>query len=92
MAANLVGWRHVIAPLREDVWFVVAHRGAGGSSNPEGGYDKQRIATAIKGLVDHIGVSKPITLVCHDPCMPVGYAFATLFPEAVKRLVMMRRR
>lgn len=84
-------WRHVIAPLRDDGWFVVApdYRGAGGSSKPEGGYDKQTIATDIRGLLDHLGVSKPITLVCHDLGMQVGYAFATLFPEAVKRLVMM---
>lgn len=84
-------WRHVIAPLRDDGWLVVAtdYRGAGGSSKPEGGYDKQTIATDIKGLLGHLRVSKPITLVCHDLGMQVGFAFAALFPEAAKRLVMM---
>ncbi|WP_368518675.1 alpha/beta fold hydrolase [Rhizobium sp.] len=84
-------WRHVIGPLRDDGWLVVAtdYRGAGGSSKPEGGYDKQTIATDIKGLLGHLGVSKPITLVCHDLGMQVGFAFAALFPEAAKRLVMM---
>jgi pimeloyl-ACP methyl ester carboxylesterase len=84
-------WRHVMEPLRSDGWFVVApdYRGAGGSSKPESGYDKQTMARDIKALLDHLGVKKPITLVAHDLGMLVAYAFATLYSEDVKRLVLM---
>ncbi|WP_336601619.1 alpha/beta hydrolase [Paraburkholderia bengalensis] len=84
-------WRHVIEPLSTEGWFVVApdYRGAGGSSKPASGYDKQTMATDIRSLLVHLGVTKPVTLVSHDLGMLVGYAFATLYPEDVERLVLM---
>ncbi|MFH9090322.1 alpha/beta fold hydrolase [Streptomyces sp. NPDC017673] len=46
-------WRHIMEPLHSDGWFVVSPdvRGAGGSSKPEGGYDKQTIAGDIRALL-----------------------------------------
>jgi pimeloyl-ACP methyl ester carboxylesterase len=84
-------WRHIIEPLRSDGWFVVApdYRGAGGSSKPAGGYDKHTMAGDIKGLLNHLGVRNPITLVSHDLGLMVGYAYASLYPTAVERLVLM---
>lgn len=84
-------WRHVIEPLCNDGWFVVApdYRGAGGSSKPANGYDKQTMAADIRALLLHLGVTNPITLVSHDLGMLVGYAFATLYPDDVERLVLM---
>lgn len=84
-------FRYIMEPLRSDGWFVVApdYRGAGGSSKPESGYDKQTMAGDIKALLDHLGVKNPITLVSHDLGMLVGYAYATLYPNHVKRLVLM---
>jgi len=84
-------WRHVIEPLHADGWFVVApdYRGAGGSSKPDGGYDKHTMAGDIKALLDQLGVTNPITLVSHDLGLLVGYAFAALFPDDVERLVLM---
>ncbi|MEV4760641.1 alpha/beta hydrolase [Micromonospora sp. NPDC049559] len=84
-------WRFIMEPLRSDGWFVVApdYRGAGGSSKPEGGYDKQTMAGDIRALLQHLGVQNPITLVSHDLGMLVGYAYATLYPDDVERLVLM---
>ncbi|WP_238294824.1 alpha/beta fold hydrolase [Caballeronia novacaledonica] len=46
-------WRHVIQPLCREGWFVIApdYRGAGGSSKPTSGYDKQTMATDIRELL-----------------------------------------
>lgn len=84
-------WRHIMEPLRSDGWFVVApdYRGAGGSSKPKSGYDKQTMASDIRALLHHLGVKNPITLVSHDLGMLVGYAYASLYPEDVERLVLM---
>ncbi|MFE6554588.1 alpha/beta fold hydrolase [Streptomyces sp. NPDC057746] len=84
-------WRHIIEPLRSDGWFVVAPdvRGAGGSSKPEGGYDKQTMAGDIRALLHHLGLTNPITLVGHDLGMLVAYAYASLYPHEVERLVLM---
>lgn len=84
-------WRHVMEPLRSEGWFVVApdYRGAGGSSKPESGYDKQTMARDIRALLDHLGVQTPITLVGHDLGMLVAYAYATLYPDDVEHLVLM---
>ncbi|MGW2938887.1 alpha/beta fold hydrolase [Streptomyces sp. NPDC001156] len=77
-------FRYIIEPLHSDGWFVVApdYRGAGGSSKPESGYDKQTMAGDIKALLDHLGVMNPITLVGHDLGMLVGYAYATPLSES----------
>lgn len=84
-------WRLVMEPLRSEGWFVAApdYRGAGGSSKPESGYDKHTMAGDIRALLDHLGVTAPITLVGHDLGMLVAYAFATLYPDDVERLVLM---
>ncbi|MEU7341363.1 alpha/beta hydrolase [Streptomyces sp. NPDC007074] len=83
-------WRHIIEPLRSDGWFVVAPdvRGAGGSSKPAGGYDKHTMAGDIRALLHHLGVREPITIVSHDLGMLVGYAYASLWPDEVTRLML----
>ncbi|MEV5755014.1 alpha/beta hydrolase [Actinoallomurus sp. NPDC052308] len=84
-------WRLIMEPLRSEGWFVVApdYRGAGGSSKPESGYDKQTMASDVRALLHHLGVNNPITLVGHDLGMLVAYAFASLYPNDVERLVLM---
>jgi pimeloyl-ACP methyl ester carboxylesterase len=83
-------FRLIMGPLADDGWFVVAPdvRGAGGSSKPEGGYDKQTMARDLKALLDHLGVTNPVTLFGHDLGMLVAYAYATLYPDDVERLVV----
>lgn len=84
-------WRHIMEPLHSDGWFVVApdYRGAGGSSKPSSGYDKHTMAGDIKGLLEHLGVKKPITLVGHDLGLMVAYAYTSLYAADVERLVLM---
>lgn len=83
-------WRHIMEPLHSDGWFVVAPdvRGADGSSKPEGGYGKQTMAGDIRAPLRPLGVQKPITIVSHDLGMLVGYAYATLWPDEVARLMV----
>ncbi|MGI4830446.1 MAG: alpha/beta fold hydrolase [Janthinobacterium lividum] len=85
-------WRHVLAPLVRAGWKVVApdYRGAGGSSKPQAGYDKRTMAADIfKLLREHLGVTGPVTMVGHDIGMMVAYAFASEYPKAVDKLVLM---
>ncbi len=85
-------WRHVIAPLVRAGWRVIApdYRGAGGSSKPQGGYDKKTMASDIyRLLTEHLHIPLPICLVGHDIGMMVAYAFAVDYPKAVEKLILM---
>ncbi len=85
-------WRHVIPAFVQAGFRVIApdYRGAGGSSKPPDGYDKQTMAADIEMLLrQHLGVEKPVVLAGHDIGMMVAYAFAASFPKSVERLVLM---
>ncbi len=85
-------WRHVIGPLASAGWRVVApdYRGAGASSKPQEGYDKRTMAADVFRLLrEHLGVEGKIALVGHDIGMMVAYAFASSYPDAVEKLVLM---
>ncbi len=85
-------WRHVLGPLVREGWRVIApdYRGAGSSSKPPAGYDKRTMAADIyKLLREHLRVTGQATVVGHDIGMMVAYAFASEFPKAVHKLVLM---
>lgn len=85
-------WRRVLPLLARAGLRVVVpdYRGAGGSSKPPGGYDKQTMAGDLHALLyEHLGLTQPVTMVGHDIGMMVAYAFARHFPEQTKRLVVM---
>jgi pimeloyl-ACP methyl ester carboxylesterase len=85
-------WRHVIPPLVDAGYRVVApdYRGAGHSSRPFGGYDKQTMADDIHRLLrDHLGIREPVALVGHDIGLMVAYAYARAHREDVSHLVVM---
>ena len=85
-------WRHVIPVFAQQGFRVIApdYRGAGGSSKPPGGYDKRTMAADIEQLLRvHLNVKTPVVLVGHDIGMMVAYAFASIFPKSVRRLVLM---
>jgi pimeloyl-ACP methyl ester carboxylesterase len=85
-------WRHVIPPLVDAGYRVVApdYRGAGHSSRPLGGYDKQTMADDIHRLLrDHLGIREPVALVGHDIGLMVAYAYAQAHREDVSHLVVM---
>lgn len=85
-------FRHVIGPLVSAGWRVIApdYRGAGGSSKPSTGYDKRTMAKDIyRLLTEHLRIPLPLHLVGHDIGMMVAYAFASEYPKAVKKVVLM---
>jgi pimeloyl-ACP methyl ester carboxylesterase len=72
-------WRHVLAPLAEAGYRVIApdYRGAGDSSKPRDGYDKWAMAGDIHHLVHTVlGVEGPVSVVGHDlgSMLTLGYA------------------
>jgi len=84
-------WRRLIPQLVAAGYRVIApdYRGAGHSSRPLSGYDKQTMARDIHGLVrDALGVHGPIVLVGHDIGLMVTYAYAQLFRAEVSHLVV----
>lgn len=85
-------WRHIIAPLVEAGFRVVApdYRGAGHSSRPVGGYDKRTMAKDIRHLLrDHLKITGPVALIGHDIGLMVAFAYAQAYPEEVSHLVVM---
>ncbi|MCQ8240806.1 alpha/beta fold hydrolase [Rhizosaccharibacter radicis] len=84
-------WRHVM-PVFADAGFrviAVDYRGAGNSSKPPGGYDKQTMARDIHTLVvDQLGITSPVQMVGHDLGMKVAFAYAALFADAIEKLVL----
>jgi pimeloyl-ACP methyl ester carboxylesterase len=84
-------WRHVMPVFASAGFSVIAvdYRGAGNSSKPASGYDKRTMARDIQNLlVDHLAVTSPVIMVGHDIGMTVAFAFATLYPASVKKLVL----
>lgn len=63
-------------------------RGAGGSSKPQGGYDKKNMAQDIHALVQSLGYPK-VKIVGHDIGLMVAYAYAAQYPEQVESVVLM---
>lgn len=58
-------WRHVIQPLADAGYRVVAvdYRGAGDSSHPEGGYDKMTMAKDVHTLYhEKLGIQKAVVV------------------------------
>jgi pimeloyl-ACP methyl ester carboxylesterase len=62
-------------------------RGMGASSKPPSGYDNQTVAEDIYQLVRYLGLEH-VLIVGHDVGAPVGYAYAAVRPNDVRRLVM----
>ena len=81
-------WRKVIPALAEHFTVIAPDlRGCGDSDRPSAGYDKRTVAADIHQLVRHLDL-EPVNLVSHDVGMMVAYAYASLYPAEVKRLVL----
>ncbi len=82
-------WRKVI-PVLAQRYTVIAPdlRGCGASDRPQTGYDKRTVASDIRELLRQLDLG-PVNLVAHDVGMMVGYAYASAYPETVRRLVLM---
>jgi haloalkane dehalogenase len=84
-------YRDVIANLRDQYRCIVPdHLGCGRSDKPaESQYDfslKSRIDD-VEALLDHLGVTKDVTLFLHDWGGMIGMGWAARHPERVKRIV-----
>jgi len=82
-------WRKVMPALaRRRRVVAVDLRGMGGSSRPEGGYDKRTMAGDVRALADHLGMDR-VSVTGHDIGAMVAYAHAALFPEATDRISLL---
>lgn len=88
-AENSDSWAPLAADLMKDHTVVVPDlRGIGRSSKPEGGYDKKTQAKDMRAVVTALGYDRT-SVVAHDIGNMVAYAYASLYPDKVERLVVM---
>src|SRR5438128_12092468 len=88
-AENSDSWAPLAADLMKDHTVVVPDlRGIGKSSKPEAGYDKKTQAKDIRAVVTGLGYDKTF-VVAHDIGNMVTYEYAAMYPDKVKRLVVM---
>src|SRR5438067_9958865 len=86
---NSDSWAPLAADLMKDHTVVVPDlRGIGRSSKPAGGYDKKTQAKDVRAVVTSLGYDKTF-VVAHDIGNMVAYAYAAIYPDKVKRLVVM---
>lgn len=84
-------WSKVAPRLVEGGFRVVApdYRGAGWSSKPAGGYDKQTMAGDLHVLLhDHCGDPPRVVVVGHDIGAMVAIAYALRYGDTVSHLVV----
>ncbi len=80
-------WIPMAADLARDHTVVVPDlRGLGLSSKPAGGFDKKTQAGDLAGVLDQLKIDR-VHLVTHDIGNMVGFAFAIMNPDRVKRFV-----
>lgn len=85
-------WRHVLAPLAEAGYRVIApdYRGAGDSNKPRDGYDKWTMAGDIHHLVHTIlGVEGPVSVVGHDLGSMLALGYALRYREDIVSVTFM---
>ena len=88
-AENSDSWASLAADLMKDHTVVVPDlRGIGRSSKPESGYDKKTQAKDMRAVVTGLSYDRTF-VVAHDIGNMVAYAYAAMYPDKVKRLVVM---
>lgn len=81
-------WVPLAVELARDHTVIVPDlRGLGLSAKPKAGFDKKTQAGDVAGVLDALKVSEA-DLVTHDIGNMVGYAFAALYPNRVKKFVL----
>jgi pimeloyl-ACP methyl ester carboxylesterase len=84
-------WAAIMPQLGKQYTVVAADLRGGGLSDkpiPANGYDKKLLAEDIHQLVKQLGYTK-VRVVGHDIGMMVAYAYASLYPNEVNKLVVM---
>lgn len=88
-AENSDSWAPLAQDLMKDHTVIVPDlRGIGRSSKPVGGYDKKTQAGDMRAVVTALGYDRT-PVVAHDIGNMVAYAYASIYPEKVERLVVM---
>ena len=83
-------WRHQIPFLAEQGYTVVAPdlRGYNDSDKPRKGYDMPTLLHDIEGLIKGLGEERA-TIVGHDWGGALAWAFATVYPQMTRNLIVM---
>jgi pimeloyl-ACP methyl ester carboxylesterase len=82
-------WAPLATELVKSYTVVVPDlRGIGSSSRPAGGYDKKTQAADIRAVITTLGFDRTF-IISHDIGVMVAYAYASLYPDKVERLVVM---
>jgi len=88
-AENSDSWAPLAADLMKDHTVVVPDlRGIGRSSIPASGYDKKTQAGDVRAVITGLGYDRTF-VVAHDIGNMVAYAYASMYPDKVERLVVM---
>jgi pimeloyl-ACP methyl ester carboxylesterase len=86
-------YRNLVLTLRERYRCIVPdHIGCGFSDKPGDecyDYTLSRRVDDLERLIDHLGLTKKITLVLHDWGGMIGMAYASRHPERIGRLVLL---
>jgi haloalkane dehalogenase len=86
-------YRDLVRRLRDRYRCIVPdHVGCGISDKPPANrypYSLERRVADLTNLLDHLKLDRDVTLVVHDWGGMIGTAWATRFPERVKRLVIL---
>jgi haloalkane dehalogenase len=86
-------FRDLVRLLRDDYRCVVPdHVGCGLSDKPSADkypYSLERRVADLTNLLDHLKIDRDVTLIVHDWGGMIGTAWATRYPERVKRLVVL---
>ena len=78
-------WRHLLTGLADTHRVICPDlRGYGWSDVPSGGYDKERFATDLLGLLDELGLER-VCLVGHDWGGVAGFLACLRAPERIER-------
>jgi pimeloyl-ACP methyl ester carboxylesterase len=85
-------WRRVMPALAASGRHVIAldPPGMGDSDHPETGYDLKTVAADIHALVTSMNLTKdgPIDVAGHDVGTWMSYAYASSYPQDIRRLVL----
>ncbi|MDE3200532.1 MAG: alpha/beta fold hydrolase [Acidobacteriota bacterium] len=88
-AENSDSWAPLAKNLMTDHTVIVPDlRGISRSSKPAGGYDKKTQAGDMRAVVTALGYDRT-PVVAHDIGNMVAYAYASIYPDKVERLVVM---
>ncbi len=85
-------WRRVMPALAASGRHVIAldPPGVGDSDHPQTGYDLKTVAADIHALTTSLNLAKdgPIDVVGHDVGTWISYAYASSYPQDIRRLVL----